>query len=331
MKRKGLLSISIIGIIVFSTPFLTSAHEKVVINMLTSVSGSGVPEAYAQIAAIANKNHPWLRINSQETTGYSYNARAFTEEPFRYKDTMGSTSFFELSMMKKKVSPFKDGYKKWKPKVLAWESLIIFYAISPRPDVNTIYDLSGKRLITSLKGGSTAQTAIALTKVAGLFDSIKWEHLTFDKQVDAMSDGLGDAIWLFQFGESIRGRFSEPLMVINAKASGRTYHSVDVPEEMIRQMQANEYMVVPYKWQKDFFGNPGPMALGAPCGIMVDESFPFELAYEIAKFLVENVEEIAQKATFLNYWTRESLVYMGPKEFLHPGALRAYKELGLFK
>jgi TRAP-type uncharacterized transport system substrate-binding protein len=67
--------------------------------------------------------------------------------------------------------------------------------------------------------------------------------------------------------------------------------------------------------------------------LAVHKSFPDKVAYELAKFLVENSPKLAEYHSLPKVWTPDTLSY-GAKEqpdTFHPGALRAYKDLGVIK
>ncbi len=61
------------------------------------------------------------------------------------------------------------------------------------------------------------------------------------------------------------------------------------------------------------------------------KSFPDEAAYELARMLVEHYDEIGEYSAFTRAWTPETLAFTAEEhpENFHPGALEAYRDLGV--
>lgn len=319
----------IVGLLLTWVTPAAAQRPTVTINKLTSPSGSGHPEAWQLIGSILAKKHPWLRLNVQETSGYFFNLKAMIEEPWRYKNTVAGIDFYSLSVARTGRAAL-PGLKEFKPRALFYDSVWLQYLITPNPEIKSVYDLKGKRLVTGLKAGTTGQTAISAVDAAGLKDRVRIEFITFARQIDAMNDGLGDAVWIFTAGNPTTQNWTPPIMVTEAKASGKPYRAAQVPEDVIKKMRDAGLDVFPLVIPKDLFGH-GPITVLAHLGgTLVDDSFPEDIAYELTKFALQNVEEIAQGAKWFRFWTKELLAF-GPSEHLHPGSRRAMKEAGLLK
>lgn len=320
----------IVGLLLsWATP-AAAQRPTVTVNKLSSPAGSGHPEAWQLIASVLSKKHPWLRMNVQETSGYFFNLKAMIEEPWRYKDTVAGIDFYSLSVARTGGASLQ-GLKQFKPKALFYDSVWLEYLITPNPEIKSVYDLKGKRLITGLKAGTTGQTAISMIDAAGLKGSVRTEFMTFARQIDAMNDGLGDAVWIFTSGNPVTQNWTAPIMITEARASGKPYRTAQVPAEVIKKLRDTGLDVFPLDLPKDLFGHTGPFTVLALLGgTLVDETFPEDIAYELTKFALQNTAEIAQGAKWFRYWTKELLAY-GPKEHLHAGARRAMQEAGLLK
>lgn len=63
------------------------------------------------------------------------------------------------------------------------------------------------------------------------------------------------------------------------------------------------------------------------------KSFPDDTAYELVRVLVENYEKISKYSALTRVWNGTTLAHTGDTkvELFHPGALRAYRDLGLVK
>ncbi|MBI4587539.1 MAG: hypothetical protein HY725_01760, partial [Candidatus Rokubacteria bacterium] len=296
--------VAVIAALVVASALPAVAQRPIVtINKLSSPAGSGHPEAWQLIGSLLAKKHPWLRLNVQETSGYFFNLKAMIEDPWRYKDTMAGIEFYGLSVARTGRADFPAGLKNFKPTVLIYDSVWSYYLITPNPEVKTLYDLKGKRLITGLKGGTTGQSAISAVEAAGLKDHTRIEFITFARQIDAMNDGLGDAVWVFTPGNAVTHNYTGPIMITEAKASGKPYRAVGVPAEVIKKMKDSGLDVFPLTTPRDILDRPGPITvIGIVGGTLVDATFPEDVAYELTKFVVQNAQEIAESAKWFRYW-----------------------------
>lgn len=327
-----LTAIVVVGVLLLAHATQGLGQRPVVqITKLASPAGSGHPEAWQLISALLSKGHPWLRLNVQETPGYFFNLKAMIEDTWRYKDTMAGIDLYGVSVARSKRADFPAGLKQFKPKALFYDSIWLEYFITPNPEIKSLSDLKGKRLIAGLKGGTNAQLAIETLKAAGLEANIRLEHLTFARHIDAMNDRLGDAVWITAAGNAVTQNWTGMMTITEAKASGKPYRAFGVPTDVIKKMQERGLGVFPVELPKDILGHPGPVTvLGMMGGTLVDETFPEDIAYELTKFMLQNTNEVAQSAKWFSYWTKELLAY-GPKEHLHPGSRRAMQEAGLLK
>ena len=60
-------------------------------------------------------------------------------------------------------------------------------------------------------------------------------------------------------------------------------------------------------------------------------NFPDELAYEITKMIIANIDKFSEYTALGKLMSRTALTFGWPQQDIHPGALRAYKEAGLIK
>jgi TRAP-type uncharacterized transport system substrate-binding protein len=67
--------------------------------------------------------------------------------------------------------------------------------------------------------------------------------------------------------------------------------------------------------------------------LMAHKDFPEDLAYEFARFWVDMAPKLAKLHGFGRPWSLKTLSYTAKENpgAFHPGALRAYRELGALK
>lgn len=118
------------------------------------------------------------------------------------------------------------------------------------------------------------------------------------------------------------------------EASNRDWHYVQVPAEMIQDYvdrTGAPFRTVTY--DANTLPNQ-PQALttfGDLCLLEAHKSFPEEAAYELVRVLVDNYDKISQYSAFTKVWTGKTLAYSADSqpEIFHPGALPAFRDLGL--
>jgi TRAP-type uncharacterized transport system substrate-binding protein len=168
-----------------------------------------------------------------------------------------------------------------------------------------------------------------------LLPYIKMQHTTFTREVDTVNDGLADACFVFQMGNLAEQNFNDGPQVTMAKASGRPYHAIGIPEDLADKAIKAAWFSGKGVYAVDpLTGNPPPFTfLVEPSMTVVDDDFPEEIAYQLVKFLIENADKLKKYGGFLMFQTPRGLAdcTKWPAPPLHPGAIRAYKEAGLIK
>ena len=119
-------------------------------------------------------------------------------------------------------------------------------------------------------------------------------------------------------------------------ATKRKFHFVNIPENMIRDynkktgaiFEVRKYKPGMIPGQTKAFTTFGDRLL-----LSAHKDFPEELAYEFAKLWLKMAPIVAKVNAMGKMWDGKTLASAaeGMKDRLHPGALRAYKELGLVK
>jgi len=310
-------------------------HPEVLIYHLDLPMGIGQTELHLGRDDLLSKTHPWLRTKTQETQGAIYDYKVMVDEPDRRKNTIwcadDATMFI---LLPNKMAPFTDGFKGLKPRRLYAAAAWTWTLQTEDPKIQTLKDLAGKRLASGAKAGTMNWVVEQILTDAGIHDKVNWSHMTF---ADIASSLLGKTV-----DAGFVGFYSMPgnkdiilhPPFVELQASGRPFHLVDWGKEIkytVDRMGAPAYFTIP---PNTLPGNIQPkdwMVLAMTGGQGCDATFPEDIAYELVKWTIANVNKFGDYQALGKLMTKESLCTGVPRNLLHPGALRAYEEAGLGK
>ena len=284
------------------------------ISILTSPAGSGPYNAWAVLQTRAAENHPTLRPIAVETPGFNYNVKYLAQNPDLWQNSViGSGNIGVMGV-----------------------TGITF--VTTDPSIKTFEDFAGKRvaagLITQNEWGMYPRMILEGT---GMLEKLKgFNLLGTDPNVEALLDGRADVATIVMFSSDGFKTTIQPSPFKLLEASNRPFRYINVPADLIegynKKTGANFHVrtyppnTLPNQPQElTTFGNY--LLLTA------HKSFPDDLAYELAKLWVKMGPVVAQYNAFGKIWTPESIsaAARSTPDVVHPGAMRAYKELGLVK
>jgi uncharacterized protein len=317
-----------------------AAQEERKISILTSPSGSGPYQAWAVLQTRAKENHPWLRPIAVETPGFNYNVKYFAEKPELWQNTIiGSGSVLEWAA--------KTGVKPFYPEPLkaAADFRIIgvmattgIAFVSTNPNIKTLESFDGKRVATGLlTQNEWGMYPRMLLDGVGLTKKLKaLNPLGTDPNVEALLDGRADIATLVAFSSVDLKSTITPSPFKLLEASNRPWHYISVPKSVTEDynkktgagFHVRVYPPNTLPNQKEEVTTFGNYLL-----LTAHKSFPEDLAYEFAKLWVKMGPVTAQYNAMGKIWDGSSIAAAASTspDMMHPGALRAYKELGLVK
>lgn len=325
-----------LGAMVAGHPALAREIRK--FRLLMAPEQSGVYHAYAILQTRAEESHPWLRPINVETGGFNYNVAYMGKNREHWTDTMfGSATVLEWAA-KTGLKPFYN-----EPMATAEDFRIVGgmgntgnFWITFDPSIKTPNDFVGKSVATGLlTQNEWGMYPRMLLDGWGLTKKLKnLNPLGPDKNIDALLDGKVQAAMMVSFFAPDMKEIITAAPFNQVLASNRPFYYVNVPAEMIesynkktgasfavRTFRPNALPKQPQSFST--FGNE--MTVSA------HKSFPEDLAYEFAKLWVKMGPIVARYNALGKIWTPEGIA--GPVKAnsgrAHPGALRAYKELGL--
>lgn len=275
----------------------------------------------------------------QETPGYMYNIRAMAEESkwkthvFSTEDTIiqlaysgGSPELKEFLPEPVKI-PFKLLYGE------AWWGQGKFLATFDC-SMKSMADVKGKRVSLGLRGQSDwgVFSRLFLEHAYGITpDNTDIRHMTPGQLTQQLIDGATDAAVTPIGTEPSLTKFIIPGPVRQLEATGKKVCYLGVSKEDVDNVNAKfntTFLYVelppntlPYQDQ--------PLGVGFDRGFKaVHPSFDEEKAYQIVKSVAEVGPKMMELHALWKIWSPELMMHGLSEENTHPGAIRAYKELG---
>jgi TRAP transporter TAXI family solute receptor len=319
-------------------------HKLVIVSMLHSPIGAGGFEGYTVFGSFMAREHPWLMVQVQETPGYLYNLREVAMNKNRWKNTMFATEdtiiqcFFHGG--RPEIKEFYPEPIKIKWKLLhgtTWATHGGWF-VTLNPKLKTMADFKGKRIGLGLRTQSDwgADARIFLEEGYGITTkNSDLRHMSPNAAMEAMIDGKLDAAAAGMVRDAT-GKIIVPAgAMLLLEASGRKVYYVPIDKEAVDKVNKKyntTYMtgIIPkgtFKGQENDILTAVDRVYTA-----VHPEFPDELAYEIVKMVIKLRKRMGEVHAFWKTTTNdETLVHGLSEENIHPGALRAIKEAGLWE
>ena len=190
----------------------------------------------------------------------------------------------------------------------------------------TIEDLKGKRVSICNKGNSGELLCEELLQAMGRWDNNYYDlqYLSPSESAEAMKNGEIDALWICCCAPhtSVTEIFN---MLGGARLIEFSEDQMKLFKETCTYLADSTLPAGTYNGQDYDYHS-----VGSPYALIVDDSFPEELAYEIAKTLNENYDEWQEVFAGVKGATAQATIdnAIAP---LHPGTERYFKEIGLLK
>ena len=322
-------------------PFSTAKAQDIV-SILTCPFGCGVMEGNTIFGNVVARSGSNLFIAAQETPGYMYNVRVMNEKR-RWKHTVFGTEDTIIQLALQGGTPELEEYLPdpipIKFKLLhgeAYWSQGKFF-VTTDPNIKTIPDMKGKRVSVGLKGQSDwgvyprlflkhaygidqSNTDIRLLNPGGLTQQL------IDGTTDVCVTGYGTE------PSQMNHLQSGPLRKL--EASGKKLYYIPMDQWAIDQMNEKfgttwlgmtiKAGTLPHQDQDFLAGfNRGYKA--------VHPEFPEQLAYDYVMATHKHLDEMRGLNALWKVLTEDMMVDGLSEENTHPGAIRAYKELGLWE
>ena len=292
------------------------------------------------------KDHAWFRLSPLETPGFVYMVKTQNAKPKEVFSTSGALECgVKFGRLEYKDFDAKNKFVallKLKPLLKDLKGLVNFpiscgFFVTFDPDIKTPNDMVGKKLGL----GKVTQSFYSfipymlLKESWGIEDKVKMSNISTMGVSDALLDGLVDVAWV---GASLsvtknRGTDIVPLPpLMKLISSGRKLNIVRVEKKDIELLnEATGFHLPPLLIPAGTLKNQDNdiYSLPAAYGFGCHKDMPEELAYEFTMSYVKNVDAIAKSHALGKLYTQDAFNFGYTEEGLHPGAVKAYKELGI--
>ena len=329
-----------VWMILFLAIFLTGltstqvlAHEPYTIKIMTLQAGSSTYIQGVAFTDIINKNSKWLKAVLVEGKTSGYNLKMLVSDPDLRKTTFVHLPEPTLWEAKQGMPLYKGvKYDFDKVRYVFFIGVILNAPITLNPDIKTLADLKGKRVVVGFRPTSDAPQELFYysLKAAGLSkDDIKPQYMSYNASHDALKDGLVDVV---QTGGSLMeypNKWVLSPFAIQVVDTKHTYF-ISYDPHVIDKMRAetgNPFypMVVPansFRNQKD------PWIISAKyMGWAVTTEMADDVVEEVLRLVYDHCEVFGEYVAAGKMVTQKTLGMMGSDlKHYHPVALKFYKE-----
>jgi hypothetical protein len=306
---------------------LVSQGFAQVLTIATDPMGSGTYGCTAGLASILNK-YSGLNIKVKSTAGATEAAPllAFGEvelatlSSYEAKMSYLTKGYYEEPLKSLKISPFR----------LLMGGPPTFVSVVVREDsgIKTGPELKGKRFVGIYTGseGCTLQ-GMAFLASWGLSpeDVIMIQTPGLTESIEVLIEGKAEAAGTSAPGQAI-------LKELDSKRGARFLNINNSPEGIKAYQDIYPASIILLEPAPDLTGVKEPTYMAAFEDLLVanKDLVSEEVAYNIVKTLWENNEEMMKVHVNLSYVTRDKFATTGAPMPFHPGAIKFYKEKGLW-
>ncbi|MDH3740383.1 MAG: TAXI family TRAP transporter solute-binding subunit [Hyphomicrobiales bacterium] len=190
--------------------------------------------------------------------------------------------------------------------------------------IKSFSDLKGKRVSLGKAGSGTAANADVVLKAVGVRGDIKAQFLGFSESGNALRDGNIDA---FAVASAV------PVPVVTALSASRKIRLIPLSASELKSVMGKNPAYAPYVIKGSAYGSNvagDAQSFGVPSTIMAQDSVPEDVIYKIVKYVFTDKTK-KYMTTVYKSWnpTPGFAAFKNAGVPVHPGALKAFKELGL--
>ena len=318
------------------------AGEPVIVPILSCPFGCGVIEMNTILGNAMGRGGERLIVSAQETPGYMYNVQEMANERNWTTKIFGT----EDGIIQLAPQGGTAGLKEFLPEPIPIRFQLLHgeaywgqgkFFITTDPEIRTVADMKGKRVSLGLRSQSDWGLFARLILEHGYGitpDNTEIRHMTPTALTQQLIDGTTD-VAISAYGTNSEDDYhfiSGPLRQL--EASGRDLHYIGVDQEAIDRVneklgltlvtRAIKAGTLP-KQREDFL-----MAFVRGYKA-VHPDFPEDVAYEFVMATHKYAEGLRDQNPLLNMMTEQMMVDGLTEENAHPGAIRAFKEIGIWE
>lgn len=298
-----------------------TVEEKQYMGIATSDPAASYYPVGAGISSVLTKYVPGMSNVTVETTGSAIeNGRLVGSG----SDEIGfSTSFSSYRSYNGIGTEPQPNIRLW----FSYAPTAFHIVVGKNSTIKSLNDLKGKKVSVGPPGSGTALEAEDLFTEFGLKSGDKLEitiqNLTFSEAGNALRDGNIDAFFAEQGMPSA--------VIIDLAVSGKI-RLLSVPDNIINSIVEKKTYYKPVIITAEMYEGLDQQTntIGAINLTIINSELSDDLVYEMTKAVFEHADEIAEKHPSAKYINIENAVAVKSIPY-HPGAIRYYKEVGVWK
>ncbi|RLF04280.1 MAG: hypothetical protein DRJ60_07340 [Thermoprotei archaeon] len=190
--------------------------------------------------------------------------------------------------------------------------------------INKLTDLAGKKVVVGAPGTAVYIQNMRVLEALGLADKIIPEEIDWTQGCEALRDRRVDAVMSFTYVPNTPSQQLFATPGINAKLIGLNETEIQILTSLYPYYV--EYVIPPNTYPgQDYEVH----TIAQPVGYFCNADLPEDVVYKIVKAIYEYYPEMAEESVIWAHFNPE----LGPKlpEIpYHPGAIKFYKEVGLW-
>ena len=200
----------------------------------------------------------------------------------------------------------------------------IHWVTLAKDNIKSFADLKGKRVSLAKAGSGTAANADVVLRAVGVRDKIKAQFLGFSESGNALRDGNIDA---FAVSSAV------PVPVVTSMAATRKIRLIPLNQTELKAVMGKNPAYAPVVIKAKDYGSgvvSDAQSFGVPSTIMAKASVPDETVYQIVKYVFTSKTKKYMKTVYKSWNpTPGTSAFQNAGVKIHPGAAKAFKELGL--
>lgn len=314
-------------------------QQPVIVPNLLCPFGCGPTEADTMLNTMMARGNESVIIAAQETPGYMYNIRAMAEEQ-RWKTTIFGT---EDTVIQLAIQGGTPEVKEFLPDKIPikfqllygeawWIQGKIFLTFDP--NIKSMADVKGKRIAIGLRSQSDwgVFSRLLLEYGYGITpQNSDIRHLTPGALTQQLIDGTADVITTAIGAEPNGKEWLIGGFLRQIEAVGKKINYITIDEAAIEKVNKKfGTTFLPLKLKRESLpGQDKDIVVGFNRGFKAAHpTFPEDVAYQIVKAVAKYAPQMKDQHGLWRIWSPELMLHGLSEDNVHPGAKKAYVELG---
>lgn len=198
---------------------------------------------------------------------------------------------------------------------------VLQIVVAKDSDIQSVSDLKGKSVSVGDAGSGTAVNALQVLQAYDMsYDDIKVNYLSFKEGASAFQDGTVDAFI---------GVAGIPTTAVTEVSLTRDVRILEIDQEHLDRLTEKYAFFAKTVIPAEVYGGNDVATIAVNATIAALKSVDEEVVYQFTKAMFENIDEIALGHARGADLSLETALDGIDAQYLHPGAARYYKEMGM--